>query len=177
MSTLAIMTLRITVVGLACLLSLAAGRAEPVSRREVLAAIAVLERDITSSEAPRAAESVTRFGKESETVLLTISNETLPWMQEQEGMSDREAEVRGMLTAAYFAGNIKAQLARRRAEDDPYSGWLAAIRAYGQIRRKDADIEIPEIEQLIGMERDGTLKEAADGLRRQEQREQQNNMI
>ena len=170
------MTRRIIIV-FACLVGLAANRPESVSRREVLAAIAVLERDVTSAEASRAAETVTRFGKESDAVVITIGDETMPWMQEQDDISDREAEVRAMLTAAYVAGDIKAQLARHRAEDDPYSGWLAAIRAYGQIRRKDPDVVIPEIEQLIEKERDGTLKDDADDLRRQEQRDQRNNMV
>jgi len=170
------MTRRIIIV-FVCLVGLAANRPESVSRREVLAAIAVLERDVTSPEASRAAETVTRFGKESDAVVITIGDETMPWMQEQDDISDREAEVRAMLTAAYVAGDIKAQLARHRAEDDPYSGWLAAIRAYGQIRRKDPDVVIPEIEQLIEKERDGTLKDDADDLRRQEQRDQRNNMV
>ncbi len=173
----AIMTPRITIIVLACLLGLAAGRAEPVSRREALAAIAVLERDVTGPGAERAAETITRFGKESDAVLIAIGEETLPWMQGHEDAPEGEAEVRAMLAAAYFAGDIKSQLARHRAEDDPYSGWLAAIRAYGQIRRKEPDVVIPEIEQLIEKEQDGSLKQEADDLRRQERRERRNNMI
>jgi len=171
-----IMTTRITIVVLlAFVLGLAAARAEPVSRREVLAAIAVLERDVTSRDAPQAAETVTRFGKESDAVLITIGEETLPWMQED--APEAEATARAMLTAAYFAGDIKAQLARRRAADDPYSGWLAAIQAYRQIRRKEPDMVIPEIEQLIEREQAGTLRDDAERMRRQDGREQQSNMV
>ncbi len=54
---------------------LAAARAEPVSRREALAAIAVLEEDVTSPEAVGAAVTVARFGKESEEVLITVGAE------------------------------------------------------------------------------------------------------
>jgi hypothetical protein len=169
------MTRRLTLILLGSLLGLAPARAEPVSRREVLAAIAVLERDVTSDEAIPAAETVTRFGQESDTVLITIGEDTLPWMQED--VSESEARVRAMLMAAYFAGDIKAQLTRRRTEDDPYSGWLAAIRAYRQIRRKQPDVTVPEIEELIAMERAGTLKGAAEKLRHPDPREQQNDMI
>jgi len=171
------MTRRILILVLACLLGLAANRTGTISRQQALAAIAVLERDVTSDEAPQAAETVTRFGKESDAVLLTVGDETIPWLEGDADASDQESEARAMLTAAYFAGNIKAQLARHRAEDDPYSGWLAAIKAYGQIRRKDPGVVIPEIEQLIEKERDGTLKEEADDLRKQEQREQRSNMV
>ncbi len=171
------MTRRIPILVLACLLGLAASRTGTISRQQVLAAIAVLDRDVTSDEAPQAAETVTRFGKESDAVLINIGEETMPWLQTDADTSDHEGEIRAMLTAAYFAGDIKAQLARRRAEDDPYSGWLAAIKAYSQIRRKDPGVVIPEIEQLIEKERDGTLKDEADDLRKQEQREQRNNMV
>ncbi len=169
------MTCRFALILLGGLLGLAAARAEPVSRREVLTAIAVLERDVTSDEAAQAAETVTRFGKESDAVLLTIGEDTLPWMREDG--SESESMVRAMLTAAYFAGDIKSQLARRRTEDDPYSGWLAAIRAYRQIRRKQPEVTVPEIEELIAMEQAGTLKGEADKMRPQDQREPQNDMI
>ena len=169
------MTRRITIVLLACFFGLASARAEPVSRREVLAAIAVLEQDVTSAAAARAAATIARFGQKSDAVLIAIGPETLPWMQDD--APEAEATVRALLTAAYFAGDIKAQLARRRSEDDPYRGWLAAIRAYRQIQRKQPGLVIPEIEELIAKERAGTLKDEAEDLRRQDQREQRQNMI
>jgi len=72
------MTCRITGLLLIMLLGLVAARAEPVSRHEVLAAIAVLEKDVTSVDALKAATTVTRFGKESEAMLITVGPETLP---------------------------------------------------------------------------------------------------
>ena len=114
------MTCRITGLLLIMLLGLVAARAEPVSRREVLAAIAVLEKDVTSVDALKAAATVTRFGKESEAVLITVGPETLPWVQAD--VPEPEAKVRALLMAVYFAGNIKSQLEKRRPEDDPYRG-------------------------------------------------------
>jgi hypothetical protein len=158
------------IVGLLFLLSLglAAARAADVSRREVLAAIAVLEQDVTGEAAAEAAVVVTRFGQESEAVLITVGPETLPWVVAD--APEREARIRAMLMAVYFAADIKSQLERRQAMDDPYRGWLAVIKAYREIRRKQPEIEIPEIEALIRKERAGTLKQDAEDLMKQQVR-------
>jgi hypothetical protein len=165
------MTFRSISLFLIVLLGIARATAEPVTRREVLAAIAVLEKDVTSADALKAAETVTRFGKESETVFITIGTETMPWVQLD--APEPEAPVRALLMAAYFAGDIKSQLEKRRPVDDPYSGWLATITAYRQIRKKQPEMVIPEIEELIKKERAGTLKQEAEDLRKLQEQEQQ----
>lgn len=164
------MTFRSIGLALIVLLGVVRATAEPVSRREVLAAIAVLEKDVTSPDALQAAETVTRFGKESETVLITVGTDTMPWVQ----LDPPEAEipVRAMLMAAYFAGDIKSQLEKRKPVDDPYSGWLATIAAYRQIRKKQPEMVIPEIEELIKKDQAGALKQEAEDLRQQQQEEQ-----
>lgn len=164
------MTRKIIALLFMLLPSLAAAKAEPVSRREVLAAITVLERDVTSAAAPKAAETVTRFGKESDAVMITLGPETLPWVQE--GANEPEATVRAMLMAVYFAGDIKSQLAKRRAEDDPYSGWLAVIKAYRQIRRQQPELVIPEVEDLMKKDEAGTLRQEAEDLRQRQDQEE-----
>jgi hypothetical protein len=163
------LTCRITGLLLLLCLSLPAARAETISRREVLAAIAVLEKDVTSAEAVMAAQTVTRFGKESEAVLITVGPETLPWVQED--APEAEARVRAMLMAVYFAADIKAQLEKHQAVDDPYKGWLAVIKAYRQIRKKQPDIEIDEVEELIRKEQAGTLKQEAEDLMKEQTRQ------
>jgi hypothetical protein len=165
----------ITIRRIACLLLpvlfvLAPARAEPVSRREVLAAIAVLDRDVTSTEAVGAATIVTRFGKESDAVLINVGTETLPWVQTD--VPEAEARVRALLMAAYFAGDIKSQLEKRRPVDDPYSGWMAAIKAYRQILHKQPDMVIPELEDLINKEKAGQLRSDAERLRKEQENEQ-----
>jgi hypothetical protein len=174
------MTARIALCLLGACLGFARLSAEPVSKREVLAAIAVMEKDVTSTDALRAADLVTRFGKESESVMITIGTENMPWVQLD--IPEKEAPVRALLMAAYFAGNIKAQLQKHRPADDPYSGWIATISAYRQIRKKQPDMVIPEIEELIKKEETGTLKEEAEELRFQQEQEQRkdskpNNMV
>ena len=164
------MIFRITGLLLILLTGFVTARAEPISRREVLAAIAVLEKDVTSDEALKAAETVTRFGKESEEVLLIVGEDTLPWVQENP--PEGEAAARMMLMAVYFAGDIKSQLQKRRAEDDPYSGWLAAIRGYRLMRKKQPGLVIAEIEELIKKEAAGTLQQEAEDLRKQQEQDE-----
>ena len=164
------MNRRIVGIFLLALWGATAARAEPVSRREVLAAIAVLEQDVTGPDARQAAETVTRYGQESEAVLLVVGPETLPWVQLD--APEGETRVRSMLTAVYFAGDIKSQLRQRQPRDDPYSGWLAVIRAYQQIRKKQSEIVIPEVEELIRKDHAGTLKQEAEAVRRRQEEEQ-----
>jgi hypothetical protein len=165
------MNLRIAGAILLVLLSALSAGAAPVSRREVLAAIAVLEKDITSAEALPAAETVTRSGRESDDVLLIVGPETLPWVQTD--VPAGEARARMLLMAVYFAGDIKSQLRKGRPADDPYAGWVAVIRAYRQFRQKQPDLLIPEVEALIRKDRAGTLRQAADDVRKQQEREEQ----
>ena len=145
-------------------------RAQPVSRADVRAAIAVLEKDPTGPGAKAAAQAVTRFGRESDDVLLIVGAETLTWVQAD--APPAEQEVRTRLVAVYFAGDIKAQLKQGAARDDPYAGWLAAIRGYGQFRQKQPGLVIPEIEELIRKERAGTLKADAEAIRRAQENQQ-----
>ncbi|HTZ21093.1 MAG TPA: hypothetical protein VMC06_09445 [Opitutaceae bacterium] len=149
----------------ACAL-LAVARAEPVSKSEAREAIAVLEKSVLSADAAEAAATITRFADESEDVLIVVGPETMPWVQESAGP---DAKVRELLTAAYIAGNVKAQLAKRQPNDDPYNGWLFVLKAYREIRGKKSRITIPEVEELLAKEKDGTLKKEADALRKKEQ--------
>ena len=164
------MNLRITGILLLALLGAGSARAEPVSRREVLAAITVLEKDVTSPEALAAAATVTRYGRESDDVLLIVGPETLPWVQTD--VPAAQAPARMLLMAAYFAGDIKSQLQQNRPADDPYAGWLAVIRAYRQLHRQQPDLVIPEVEELIRKDQAGTLKQEADALLKQQQEEE-----
>jgi hypothetical protein len=164
------MSLRLTSVLLVFCLGFTVAPAQSVSKAEVLAAIAVLEKSVLSPEAGAAAATVTRFGEESEEVMITLGQETLPWVQ---GTSGPDASTRALLMAVYFAGNIKSQLAKHRPEDDPYSGWLAVIKAYQEIRSKRPRLQIPEIEELIAKEKAGTLKKDADALRKRDETKRQ----
>lgn len=162
---------RILLILLLALAGASGLRAQPIPRSDVLAAIAVLEKDPIGTGAQAAAETVTRFGRESDAVLLIVGAETLPWVQAD--APPAEKAVRTRLVAVYFAGDIKSQLQQGAARDDPYRGWLAAIRAYGQFRQKQPGLVIPEIEELIRKERAGTLKAEAEAIRREQEDGQQ----
>lgn len=136
--------------------------AQPISRQEVMAAIGTLERDVTGPGAMQAAVTITRFGKESDAVTLIVGPETLPWVRTD--VSEAQARIRALVMAAYFGGDIKSQLQKGRPGDDPYRGWLAAIRAYRQIQRQEPGMVIPELEVLARQRRDGTLRQRADEL-------------
>ena len=159
------MIIRILSVFVAVAAGLYAAQAEPVSKSEARQAIAVLEKSVLSANAAEAAATITRFADESEEVLIVVGPETMPWVQDSAGP---DAKIRELLTAAYVAGDVKSQLAKKRPDDDPYSGWLFVIKAYKEIRSKRPRVSIPEVEELMAKDKDGTLKKEADTLRKKE---------
>lgn len=140
--------------------------AAEVTRKQALEAVAVLERDATSDEAADAAAQIMQFGEESDAVLILVGEETMPWLGED--TTPMEDAARAMLTAAYVAGNIKVQLRRRLAEDDPLAGWRFVIQVYRQMKAKNPELTIPAAEYLIRQERDGTLEKSANALRKKD---------
>lgn len=139
-----------------------------ISRREVMDAIGLLERDVTSEGAPDAAAVVMQFGEESDSVLVTIGPETMPWLEGANVDPSTSETERALLTAAYVAGNIKAQLQRHVALDDPYAGWQFALRAYRQLCGKNKNFNLPSLDRLARLEKEGKLKQLAEDLTRQE---------
>ncbi len=151
----------LTVVLFAALAGAAA--AAPPSRNDVLVAISVLEKNITSPEASGAAKTVVVYAQESDDVMVDIGRDQLPWVAETWGL-DKETEQadQSLLLAAFVAGNIRSQIKNDKAEDDTYSGWIFAIDAYKRLRTKGA-FRSPAIESLKKMEDEGTLlKHAKD---------------
>lgn len=140
--------------------------ATEITRQQALAAVAVLERDATGEEAADAAAQIMQFGEESDAVLILVGEETMPWLGEDATPAD--ADARALLTAAYVAGNIKVQLRRRLAEDDPLAGWRFVIQVYRQLKAKNPGLTIPAAERLIRQEREGTLEKSANALRRRD---------
>jgi hypothetical protein len=142
----------------AALMALAsAGAAAPPSKQEVLMAISVLEKNITSPEASDAAKTIVVYAQQSDDVMVDIGQDQLPWIGERWGLDrTREQSNQSLLLAAFVAGNIRSQIKNDRAEDDTYSGWIFAIDAYKRLRAK-APFRSPAIETLQKMEDDGTL--------------------
>jgi hypothetical protein len=139
------------------------------SRDEALTAIATLESNLLSDAAINASRVVTQFAQDSEEVAFTLGPDTVPWILEERAPNDADDAVYSMLLAVYFAGNAKSQLLRRKVEDDPYSGWIATIRAYRQIQTK-RQVVITSLEKLSEMEAKGTLKTHAREVKSEEQK-------
>jgi hypothetical protein len=135
--------------------------AAPPSKQEVLMAISVLEKNITSPDAADAAKTVVVYAQESDDVMVDIGPEQLPWVSEKWGLEkSREQNNQSLLLAAFVAGNIRSQIKNDKAEDDTYSGWIFAIDAYKRLRTKGA-FQSPAIDSLKKMEDDGTLLQHA----------------
>lgn len=146
---------------LAGLLTTASGQpTEPApSRAEAMAAIDTLEKRFLSADAIKAADVVNRFVELSEDVLIVLDPDAMPWAAEMKNAdpNDPETMLRALLTAAYFAGNARAQLETRKVEDMPYPGWKFVLRAYREARQK-LSITINSLEDLGEMEKKGTLQ-------------------
>jgi len=134
------------------------------SRNEAMTAIATLEGDLLSDDARDAARIITEYARDSEDVVFTLSPTTVPWLVEKRDRDEKEELVYSQLFAVYLAGNAKAQLLANKTEDDPYSGWVAALRAYKKVKAKEK-IVIPSLEELAEMQKDGTLKAHARQVR------------
>ena len=131
--------------------------AAPPSKQDVLTAISVLEKNITSPEATEAAKTVVIYAQQSDDVMVDIGEDQLPWIGEKWGLDrTREQANQSLLLAAFVAGNIRSQIKNDKVEDDTYSGWIFAIDAYKRLRTKAA-FRSPAIEALKKMEDEGTL--------------------
>ena len=139
------------------------------TRQEALSAIATLEKDILSVAAVEAARTITQCAEESEEVMFVIGPDTRPWVMEERAPDEVDDTIYSMLLAAYFAGNAKAQLRAGKAADDPYRGWLAAIRAYRQFHTKRS-IVIPSLEKFIEMEANGSLEDNSRDVKSDEKK-------
>lgn len=142
------------------------GQAAP-TREEALSAIATIEKSILSGAAIEAARTITQFAEESEEVIFMLGRDTVPWVLEERAPDEIDDTIYSMLLAAYFAGNAKAQLLAGKAVDDPYRGWLAAIRAYRQFQTKRS-IVIPALEKFSEMEAAGSLEAHAREVKLQQ---------
>jgi hypothetical protein len=143
------------------------------SKHEVLQAISVIEKNVSSPEATEAAKTIVIYAQVSEDVLVDIGPEQLPWLDEDWGMDkDREQGCKSLLLAAFVAGDVKSQIKNDKAEDDTYSGWIFAIDTYNRLRAKEP-FKSPSIEALAKKRADGTLLQHARDVRQKEEQEEQ----
>jgi hypothetical protein len=162
---------RTTLTALAFFFCASCALAATPSKAEVLNAIAVMERNVTSPEAPVAAKTIVVYAQLSDDVMVDIGQEQLPWVAEQWNLGpDKERTCQSLLMAAFVAGNIKSQLKAEKAEDDTYSGWIFAIYTYRQLK-EHFDFRSPAIEDLIKMQADGKLRDHARQVQAEEEQQ------
>ncbi|HUB67656.1 MAG TPA: hypothetical protein VL981_09245 [Candidatus Methylacidiphilales bacterium] len=130
-----------------------------VSRDEVLKAIAVFQADPSSRRGADAAETIFTFAKTSNAVRVSLSHAVAPWMKKKDAP---DADTRGMLLAAYVAGNLDAQLKSGKNSDDVYAGWLQVLATYAQLLAINPAAKISEVEELKNKEADGKLQAYAE---------------
>lgn len=131
------------------------------TRSEVLQAIAVMEKSVSSAEAVDAAKLVVVYAQLSDDVMVDIGPEQLPWVNETWGLGrERESACQTMLMAAFVAGNVKSQIKNDKAEDDTYSGWIFVIDTYRRLQAKEP-FRSPSIEALAKMQAQGKLLQHA----------------
>jgi hypothetical protein len=136
-----------------------AGADKTVSRDEVLKAIAVFQADPSSRQGADAAGTIFAFAKTNDAVRISLSHAVAPWMKKNDAP---DADTRGMLLAAYVAGNLNSQLKSGKSHDDVYAGWQQVLATYAKLLAINPAAKISEVEQLKDKEAEGRLQAYAD---------------
>src|SRR5271168_3006285 len=100
------MKLPLSLFALAALMLAGMGLAradKTVSKDTALQAITVFQKDASSAEGVAAASTIVAFARTSDAVRLSLSKTVVPWLKG--GPEAPDADTRGMLLAAYIAGN------------------------------------------------------------------------
>lgn len=130
----------------------------------VLAAIDVIEAELPDPVSTRDATAlVARFAAQSSDVIVTLSGFSAPWALEDGGLDtpERIQLARAPLYDAYIAGCVKFQLEQRKVDDNPYAGWLLAIRVHERFPARNLGV-FQSIRRLARLEEMGFLAEYAD---------------
>ena len=127
----------------------------PISKEKARDAIMVFRQDPLSPQGRAAGEIVRSFAEKSDLVLLKITDKLVPF---QTNLS-LVPEDRTLLLDAYVVGNVDSQLLRNEKKDDPYAGVSEVIQTYRQMQKQTPTLQIPEVENLIDLEKRGELKQ------------------
>lgn len=103
------------------------------------------------------ARKIMKFAKESPDHEVSIDLKVLPWLEEKTPPPGYP-----LLLAAYMAGNLQGQFANGTTKSDSYAGALAVISVYQKIQADDPSIQIPSIDHLRALEKEGKLKAYLD---------------
>ena len=136
--------------------------ASPIDKETVLKAITIFRRTPTNQQGSLARPIILRYAQESPAVVIVPSALTMPWLESREV----HGEAGAVLLTAYLAGDVRAQLDRRKTRDDPVAGTEQVIATYRQMQRSEPRLRIPAVEKLIERQRAGTLASYLGGVPR-----------
>jgi hypothetical protein len=126
----------------------------PLTKESARKAISVFRQDPFSAQGRAAAELVRAVAEKSDDIILEINPKRAPFLENLKLM----AEYRGILLAAYIVGNVDSQLLHHEKKDDPYAGEIEVMNVYKQMKKREPALNLPEVENLIDLEKRGELK-------------------
>ena len=105
-----------------------------------------------------AANAIVQYAIQSDTVVVDMGPDAVTWCDVKKGVTGMaHSGERGLLFAAYLAGEIKAQIRTGKNDPNPYAGWVEALHVYKALRMRDG-LKIAEIETLAAKQKDGSLE-------------------
>ena len=118
-------------------------------------ALMLYQRDPLTEEGQSAGAILFMYASKSKDVKISLREELVPWIK----TADPDDPISQQLLVAYIAGNVKSQLTRGQAVDDPYSAVSMVLKVYGLLKARGFAVNIPELEQFSELKKQGKLEE------------------
>jgi hypothetical protein len=143
----------LSVLCCACLAAPAPAADPPeLTEKDFRAASAVLTADPLGDRAEVAARVVLIYVMQTPDAAVMLGEDELAWA------GIRKDDKRSLpLLAAYLAGNAQSQLNSGVKRNDRYAGLLSLFGVYRQLKAKDKDFRIAEVEDLLKLHKDDKL--------------------
>lgn len=127
-----------------------------VTNEQILKVITLFRQDPAKAIDQGAGRLILDFAEASPDVEIKVSTDVMPWM----GDSKPDPKQSSVMLAAFFAGEIKAQLESHTTKDDAMAGVLQMIETYQQMKKVDPAFHFDVVEKWITLQSQGKLKEA-----------------
>ena len=122
---------------------------------DILRTIEFLEENPVHDDSGKFYGQIITFAKESDKIDIFINLETMmPWMN-----SKIHDKWKAYLFGSYFTGNVKQQLIMKTKKDSPFQGYLFVINTYENIKAKEKDFFVEEIEYYINLKKRDKFEE------------------
>jgi len=125
-----------------------------VPRSEAVDALRKFQQDPLANL--EAASIFVKYVKEDGDVHVSMSEQLVPWMRDR----DCPPRAKALLLSAFIAGNFDSQLRDKSQLDDSAAGLAYAVEIYELLKQENADLNVPELEQLLVAKRDDRLQSA-----------------